>query len=206
MHKEPKVILRVYLTPDERDALKQIAEEQNSSLSELIATATRKQYKLGKKKKVRQVNASLLEDATMQNSEVANTHTVEAGFDLSVDGEQVSLDEPSLTSSTAVDDVVLESVETHSSDVEITVTPEVDTTAPEVVDSLLDVAELLSRDCQPWEYTTEERDFMKNRITEINGIIDNAKASGNTLSKKQFRKLCNEKDQLKKIVYYNNVK
>ena len=117
MHKEPKVILRVYLTPDERDALKQIAEEQNSSLSELIATATRKQYKLGKKKKVRQVNASLLEDATMQNSEVANTHTVEAGVDLSVDGEQVSLDEPSLTSSTAVDDVVLESVETHSSDV-----------------------------------------------------------------------------------------
>ena len=40
---------------------------------------------------MRQVNASLLEDATMQNSEVANTHTVEAGFDLSVDGAETSL-------------------------------------------------------------------------------------------------------------------
>ena len=75
MHKEPKVILRVYLTPDERDALKQIAEEQNSSLSELIATATRKQYKLGKKKKVRQVNASLYATLTATLGEAGLCHT-----------------------------------------------------------------------------------------------------------------------------------
>ena len=191
---------RVWCDSEYKQYLQFIAEQQGVSLNKLVLDLVEKKYPFNKKAK------AILKNATMQISEVANMHTVDAGFDLSADVEQVSLDEPSLTASAPADAVVLESVETHSSDVEITVTPEEDTTAPEVADSLFDIAELLSRDCQPWEYTTEERDFMKNRITEINGIIDNAKASGNTLSKKQFRKLCNEKDQLKKIVYYNNVK
>ena len=191
---------RVWCDSEYKQYLQLLAEQQGISLNKLVLDLVEKKYPFNKKAK------AILKNATMQISEVANEHTADAGCDLSADVEQVSLDEPSLTASAPADAVVLESVETHSSDVEITVTPEVDTTAPEVADSLFDVAELLSRDCQPWEYTTEERDFMKNRITEINGIIDNAKASGNTLSKKQFRKLCNEKDQLKKIVYYNNVK
>lgn len=205
MHKEPKVILRVYLTPDERDALKQIAEEQNSSLSELIATATRKQYKLGKKKKVRQVNASLLEDATMQISEVANTHTVDAGCDLSVDVEQVSLDAPSLTSSTTVDDVVLESVETHSSDVEITVTPEVDTTAPEVAngDDYDFFENLLSKGSEPHLFTKKEKKAMKNRITAINEKINTAKETGNHIPTSEYAKLVEQKKHLIPIVYPN---
>ncbi len=200
MHKEPKVILRVYLTPDERDELKQIAEEQNSSLSELIATATRKQYKLGKKKKVRQVNASLLDNTEIANEqpsdlppEMSSNGQLDAGTDdFTLDDEKQPLDVVSSSASVGTDaDVPQEESETLSVDVE---------TVPQ-----FDVAELLSRGGEPHMYSKKEKKFLKRRITEINTIISTAKETNNPIPRDEYNKLVDEKNKLKPIVYPNNV-
>lgn len=185
--KSHKTDVRVYIADDYKMYLKQVADDKGISVNRLIMELVEKKYPFNKKAQ------ALLKNSTMQNSEVTDEHTTDAGLDISADVEQVSLNDSVLTSSTAVDDVACESVETPSSDVDAGSEP-------------FSVDELLSRGCQPWEYSKDEKDFMKNRITQINQIIDNAKTSGNPLSKKQFRKLCNEKDQLKQIVYHNNVK
>lgn len=196
MHKETKVILRVYVTPDERDALKQIAEEQNTSLSELIATATRKQYKLGKRKKVRQKTASLLD-----NTEIANQHTVDAGTD------EIPLDAETGVSALTTP---CESVETHSSDVEITVTPEEDTdnqeiTIPDDEDSTYNYFDdLLSKGSEPHLFTKKEKKAMRKRITVINNMIRDAQETGNHLPKPVYAKLVEQKKALIPIAYPDN--
>lgn len=190
---------RVWCDSEYKQYLQFIAEQQGVSLNKLVLDLVEKKYPFNKKAK------AILKNATMQNSEVANTHTVDAGFDLSADVEQVSLDEPPLTSSTAVDDVVLESVETHSSDVEITVTPEVDTTAPEVADSDdYDFFEnLLSKGSEPHLFTKKEKKAMKNRITAINEKINTAKETGNHIPASEYAKLVEQKKHLIPIVYPN---
>ena len=190
---------RVWCDSEYKQYLQFIAEQQGVSLNKLVLDLVEKKYPFNKKAK------AILKNATMQNSEVANTHTVDAGFDLSADAEQVSLDAPSLTSSTTVDDVVLESVETHSSDVEITVTPEVDTTAPEVANSDdYDFFEnLLSKGSEPHLFTKKEKKAMKNRITAINEKINTAKETGNHIPASEYAKLVEQKKHLIPIVYPN---
>lgn len=190
---------RVWCDSEYKQYLQFIAEQQGVSLNKLVLDLVEKKYPFNKKAK------AILKNATMQNSEVANTHTVDAGFDLSADAEQVSLDEPSLTSSTTVDDVVLESVETHSSDVEITVTPEVDTTAPEVAngDDYDFFENLLSKGSEPHLFTKKEKKAMKNRITAINEKINTAKETGNHIPASEYAKLVEQKKHLIPIVYPN---
>ncbi len=190
---------RVWCDSEYKQYLQFIAEQQGVSLNKLVLDLVEKKYPFNKKAK------AILKNATMQNSEVANTHTVDAGFDLSADAEQVSLDEPSLTSSTTVDDVVLESVETHSSDVEITVIPEVDTTAPEVAngDDYDFFENLLSKGSEPHLFTKKEKKAMKNRITAINEKINTAKETGNHIPASEYAKLVEQKKHLIPIVYPN---
>lgn len=190
---------RVWCDSEYKQYLQFIAEQQGVSLNKLVLDLVEKKYPFNKKAK------AILKNATMQNSEVANTHTVDAGFDLSADAEQVSLDAPSLTSSTAVDDVVLESVETHSSDVEITVIPEVDTTAPEVAngDDYDFFENLLSKGSEPHLFTKKEKKAMKNRITAINEKINTAKETGNHIPASEYAKLVEQKKHLIPIVYPN---
>ena len=190
---------RVWCDSEYKQYLQFIAEQQGVSLNKLVLDLVEKKYPFNKKAK------AILKNATMQISEVANTHTVDAGFDLSADAEQVSLDEPSLTSSTAVDDVVLESVETHSSDVEITVTPEVDTPAPEVAngDDYDFFENLLSKGSEPHLFTKKEKKAMKNRITAINEKINTAKETGNHIPASEYAKLVEQKKHLIPIVYPN---
>lgn len=191
---------RVWCDSEYKQYLQFIAEQQGVSLNKLVLDLVEKKYPFNKKAK------AILKNATLQISEVADEHIVDAGCDLSVDGEQVSLDEPSLTSSTTVDDVVLESVETHSSDVEITVTPEVDTTAPEVANSDdYDFFEnLLSKGSEPHLFTKKERKAMKNRITTINNKINTAKETGNHIPAPEYAKLVEQKKALIPIVYPDN--
>ena len=190
---------RVWCDSEYKQYLQFIAEQQGVSLNKLVLDLVEKKYPFNKKAK------AILKNATMQTSEVANTHTVDAGCDLSADAEQVSLDAPSLTSSTAVDDVVLESVETHSSDVEITVTPEVDTTAPEVAngDDYDFFENLLSKGSEPHLFTKKEKKAMKNRITAINEKINTAKETGNHIPASEYAKLVEQKKHLIPIVYPN---
>ena len=159
-----------------------------------------KKYPFNKKAK------AILKNATMQNCEVADEHIVDAGCDLPVDVEQVSLDEPSLTASAPADAVVLESVETHSSDVEITVTPEVNTTAPEVAngDDYDFFENLLSKGSEPHLFTKKEKKAMKNRITAINNKINTAKETGNHIPAPEYAKLVEQKKALIPIVYPDN--
>ena len=50
-HKEPRVECKIYLRPEERDHLKEVAKEKEVSLSDLIGTAVLKKYPMPKKKK-----------------------------------------------------------------------------------------------------------------------------------------------------------
>lgn len=50
-HKEPRVECKIYLRPEERDHLKEVAKENEVSLSDLIGTAVLKKYPMPKKKK-----------------------------------------------------------------------------------------------------------------------------------------------------------
>ena len=50
-HKEPRVECKIYLKPEERDHLKEVAKEKEVSLSDLIGTAVLKKYPMPKKKK-----------------------------------------------------------------------------------------------------------------------------------------------------------
>ena len=50
-HKEPRVECKIYLKPEERDHLKEVAKENEVSLSDLIGTAVLKKYPMPKKKK-----------------------------------------------------------------------------------------------------------------------------------------------------------
>ena len=54
-HKEPKVECKFYLRPEERDHLKQVAQEKGVSLSDLIGATLLKKYPM-EKKKARSVN------------------------------------------------------------------------------------------------------------------------------------------------------
>lgn len=195
---------RVWCDSEYKEYLQLMADQQGKSLNRLVLELVEKKYPFNKKAK------AILKNATMQISEVANTHTTDAGCDLPADAEQVSLDVPSLTSSTTVDDVVCESVETHSSDVEITVTPEVDTSAPEVANSDDEDAEytyfqeLLARGSEPHLFTKKERKAMKNRITTINNKINTAKETGNHLPAPVYAKLVEQKKKLIPIVYPDN--
>ncbi len=171
-YKEKKKEVRVFLSSDEHEHLKGIAQEQKISMSELFRLTALKKYKISKSKK----------------PEVAVKCQDDAGCNLSADDEQASLETLSPTSSTPVDDVSIERVETQQAEVE-QVSPSVD--------------ELLSRG---GEYSEAERLILKHRITEINRIIGTARDTGNHLPKDEFQKLCEEKDKLKLIVYPNNVK
>ena len=53
-HKEKRIDVRVYLTPDEHEYLKAVAQENELSLSELLRTCTLKKCKFSKTKKVSQ--------------------------------------------------------------------------------------------------------------------------------------------------------
>ena len=191
---------RVWCDSEYKQYLQFIAEQQGVSLNKLVLDLVEKKYPFNKKAK------AILKNATMQTSEVADEHIVDAGCDLSVDGEQVSLDAPSLTASAPADAVVLESVETHSSDVEITVTPEVDTTAPEVAngDDYDFFENLLSKGSEPHLFTKKERKAMKNRITTINNKINTAKETGNHIPAPEYAKLVEQKKALIPIVYPDN--
>ena len=203
MSKKLKADVRLYIDDDYKSYLKLLAEQREISLNKLLMELIEKKYPFNRKAKM------LLKNATMQNCDKANEHTTDAGFDLPADAEQVSLEEPTLTSSTGVDDVALESVETHSSDVEITVTPEVDTDNQEVTKpddndtEQYDFDELLSKGSEPNLFTKKEKKAMKKRITEINNIIDGAKANNNPLPRDEYFKLVEQKNKLKKIVYPN---
>ena len=50
-HKEPRVECKIYLKPEERDHLKEVAKENEVSLSDLIGRAVLKKYPMPKKKK-----------------------------------------------------------------------------------------------------------------------------------------------------------
>ena len=50
-HKEPRVECKIYLRPEERDHLKEVAKENEVSLSDLIGRTVLKKYPLPKKKK-----------------------------------------------------------------------------------------------------------------------------------------------------------
>ena len=50
-HKEPRVECKIYLKPEERDHLKEVAKEKEVSLSDLIGTTVLKKYPMPKKKK-----------------------------------------------------------------------------------------------------------------------------------------------------------
>lgn len=50
-HKEPRVECKIYLRPEERDHLKEVAKEKEVSLSDLIGTTILKKYPMPKKKK-----------------------------------------------------------------------------------------------------------------------------------------------------------
>ena len=191
---------RVWCDSEYKQYLQLLAEQQGISLNKLVLDLVEKKYPFNKKAK------AILKNATLQNCEVANTHTVDAGCDLSADGEQVSLDAPSLTASAPADAVVLESVETHSSDVEITVTPEVNTTAPEVAngDDYAFFENLLSKGSEPHLFTKKERKAMKNRITTINNKINTAKETGNHIPAPEYAKLVEQKKALIPIVYPDN--
>lgn len=191
---------RVWCDSEYKQYLQFIAEQQGVSLNKLVLDLVEKKYPFNKKAK------AILKNATLQISEVANTHTVDAGCDLSVDDEQVSLDAPPLTASAPADAVVLESVETHSSDVEITVTPEVNTTAPEVAngDDYDFFENLLSKGSEPHLFTKKERKAMKNRITTINNKINTAKETGNHIPAPEYAKLVEQKKALIPIVYPDN--
>lgn len=193
---------RVWCDSEYKQYLQLLAEQQGISLNKLVLDLVEKKYPFNKKAK------AILKNATMQISEVADEHTVDAGCDLSADVEQVSLDAPSLTASAPADAVVLESVETHSSDVEITVTPEVNTTAPEVANDedaeYMYFQELLARGSEPHLFTKKERKAMKNRITAINNKISTAKETGNHLPAPEYAKLVEQKKALIPIVYPDN--
>ncbi len=49
-HKEPKIEVRVYLSPDEHEYLKAVAKENNMSMTELLRTCTLKKCKYTKKR------------------------------------------------------------------------------------------------------------------------------------------------------------
>ena len=53
-HKEKRIDVRVYLTPDEHEYLKAVAQENELSLSELLRTCTLKKCKFSKTKKASQ--------------------------------------------------------------------------------------------------------------------------------------------------------
>ena len=53
-HKEKRIDVRVYLTPDEHEYLKAVSQENDVSLSELLRVCTLKKCKFAKAKKVRQ--------------------------------------------------------------------------------------------------------------------------------------------------------
>lgn len=76
-HKEPRVECKFYLRPEERDHLKQVAQEKEVSLSDLIGATLLKKYPMTKKK-ARSVNLA---------SSVANCISSELP-------EQVPLDDP----------------------------------------------------------------------------------------------------------------
>lgn len=195
---------RVWCDSEYKEYLQLIADQQGKSLNRLVLELVEKKYPFNKKAK------AILKNATMQISEVANTHTVDAGCDLSADAEQVSLDVPSLTASAPADAVVLESVETHSSDVEITVTPEEDTdnqeiTIPDDEDSTYNYFDdLLSKGSEPHLFTKKERKAMRRRITEINNMIRDAQETGNHLPKPVYAKLVEQKKALIPIAYPDN--
>jgi len=50
-HKEPRVECKIYLRPEERDHLKEVAKEKEVSLSDLIRRTVLKKYPMPKKKK-----------------------------------------------------------------------------------------------------------------------------------------------------------
>ena len=50
-HKEPRVECKIYLRPEERDHLKEVAKENEVSLSDLIRRTVLKKYPMPKKKK-----------------------------------------------------------------------------------------------------------------------------------------------------------
>ena len=50
-HKEPRVECKIYLRPEERDHLKEVAKENEVSLSDLIRRTILKKYPMPKKKK-----------------------------------------------------------------------------------------------------------------------------------------------------------
>lgn len=186
---------RVWCDSEYKQYLQLLAEQQGISLNKLVLDLVEKKYPFNKKAK------AFLKNATMQISEVADEHIVDAGCDLSADGEQVSLDAPSLTASAGADAVVLESVETHSSDVEITVTPEV---ANDEDTEYMYFQELLARGSEPHLFTKKERKAMKNRITTINNKINTAKETGNHIPAPEYAKLVEQKKALIPIVYPDN--
>ena len=49
-HKEPRVECKIYLRPEERDHLKEVAKEKEVSLSDLIKTTVLKKYPMKKRK------------------------------------------------------------------------------------------------------------------------------------------------------------
>lgn len=53
---EPKLRCRIYLTADEYEHLKSVAEENGTSFTDLVTTAALKKYPLPKKRKARSVN------------------------------------------------------------------------------------------------------------------------------------------------------
>lgn len=191
---------RVWCDSEYKQYLQLLAEQQGISLNKLVLDLVEKKYPFNKKAK------AILKNATMQISEVADEHIVDASCDLSADVEQVSLDAPPLTASAPADAVVLESVETHSSDVEITVTPEENTTAPEVAngDDYAFFENLLSKGSEPHLFTKKERKAMKNRITTINNKINTAKETGNHIPAPEYAKLVEQKKALIPIVYPDN--
>ena len=55
-HKEPRVECKIYLRPEERDHLKQVALEKEVSLSDLIRTTMLKKHPMSKQRKARSVD------------------------------------------------------------------------------------------------------------------------------------------------------
>lgn len=55
-HKEPRVECKIYLRPEERDHLKEVALENEVSLSDLIRTTMLKKYPMSKQRKARSVD------------------------------------------------------------------------------------------------------------------------------------------------------
>lgn len=157
--KTHKTDVRIYIDDEYKSYLKMIADKQNTSVNRLIMELVEKKYPFNKKAK------ALLKNAFAS--------------DFVADGEQVSLVAPSLTSSTAVDDVALESVETHSTDVEDSVAPEEDTICQE-----------------------DARKEKERRLADINYKLKRA-YNGETLPNDEYHRLKQEQSDLRAELNHN---